>query len=116
VFRHSLVIFLVLITGLQSSTIGYAASVGPQDAVASATPLPCPVHAAMLHLNRGDCCSHHSTHSVPASCIAHCAGVAALPPSSLAISLIAARITLDPLVVVSFPSERPGPALRPPIA
>ena len=114
--RQWIVVAIVLIIGLQSSTIGFAGNDGVPNRMASTTGMPCPAHAAMLHSTHGDCCSHHSTHSAPASCLAHCAGACALLPSSLTLSLSAARITLEPLVVATFPSERPGPALRPPIA
>ena len=109
VIRYWLGMLLVLLIGIQGSTLDYAAPNGGT----SAASLPCPPDAVMMLSHHGDCCSHHS---LPASCLAHCAGMAALPPSSPPIPPSTARISLDPLLVVSFPSERPSPAFRPPIA
>jgi hypothetical protein len=106
----------MLIVGLQSSAIGFAANLNPCSGMTSAAGVPCPMHAAMFHSHHGDRSSHHGTRSVPASCIAHCAGMAALPPSMLILSLRAERVTLDSRVVVSLPGGRIGPAFRPPIA
>jgi hypothetical protein len=113
--RHWLVVWLALLMGLQGSTIGYAMSVEPHSGMAGMPAIPSAVHGAMLHADHGDCCPHHSTHSVPVCCLAHCAGVAALLPTALTIPLNAVRVTADPLAVMFSPSERPGPALRPPI-
>jgi hypothetical protein len=112
VLRRRLAIFLILIVGLQSSTIGYAASIGPHDGFAATSSLPCPGHAGTPRSGRDNCCSPHA---MPASCLAHCLSVVALPSPPLVIASGAARIALDRPGIVSFPSEHPLPALRPPI-
>jgi hypothetical protein len=98
--------------GLQSSTIGYAASAGPRDAPTSTSPLLCPGHAGASRSGHGDCCPQHA---MPVSCLAHCSCMAALPPAPLVIAPGAARITLERPGIAPFPSEHPIPALRPPI-
>jgi len=110
--RQWIVIALVLMMGLQGSTVGYAAAVGPHQGMGGGLAIPCAVHAAMSHSSH-DCC--HSAHSVPAACLAHCAGAVALLPSTLTVFPSSARIALDTFVLVSRPSEHPAPVLRPPI-
>jgi hypothetical protein len=111
VLRQWLIIALVLIVGLQGTTLSFAA-----DAPHTLQTAPDARHAVMAHTGQGDCCPHHCPHTLHDSCLTHCTGAVAL----LAVLPTFAFNTLggssDPLIVLSRPNEQSRPVLRPPIA
>jgi hypothetical protein len=116
VYRRWLVLTLLLIMGLQIPVIGYAGTPGSNEAGARSGSSSPAAHTATPDSHDTGCCPYHSTHSTLASCLAHCAAMAAIVSVPLTLSMGTVRITLGPVVASSLPSEHPRPGLRPPIA
>jgi hypothetical protein len=115
VHRRWLALALLLIMGLQSPVIGCAANLDSNEGGAGSGSSPHAAHGAMPDSHGTGHCPYHSTHSTRASCLAHCAAMAAIVSAPLTLSMDTVRITLGPVVASSLPSEHPRPGLRPPI-
>jgi hypothetical protein len=115
VYRRWLTLTLLLIMGLQSPVIAYAGALGSNEGGARTGSSSHPAHAAMPDSHNRGCCPERSTHTTPASCLAHCAAMAAIVSAPVTMLIDAVRITLGLVVALSFPSEHPRPDLRPPI-
>jgi len=73
------ILALLVITALQNAVAGYTINVGLDAPMSSGMSSMCAADAALP--SDKDCCKHHSRHSMPLSCLAHCAATVALVPA-----------------------------------